>query len=190
MGAISDFVEKEWRVIVAAPATFVAAILLIGGGGFYAGTSWRGQEVANLQTLVQAKDGQLTEYKGKLDDLASRVGKIEQQLSISQANVIKSLIDGKAGSVEIINWQDNPAPALLQQYQTLLKDSGWTATTRTAAFDRPDQGQAFVLQPESKSSGDLLREAMDRAQVQYEVKPSPDTAEPDQLWVKAKQSVE
>ena len=109
----------------------------------------------------------------KISELEERVSKIETQLSTKQVSALRSVLNGKAGAVEIINWQDNPNPALLSDYQAVFKDSGWSTKTSTAIFDRPDEGQALVLQPGSAFSGTIIKDALDRAQVPYETNRRP-----------------
>ena len=46
--------------------------------GFAAGLFWRGQEVANCETLIKAKDGQMDAYQKSIND---RLENVEKKLS-------------------------------------------------------------------------------------------------------------
>ncbi len=110
-------------------APLVFAILLIGGliAGFAGGLLFRGQELANAESLVKLKDGEIDNYQKTINE---RLERVEKQLSAQQLSSIESTLKGApTSSVALSAGQGHEDTAnLAKQLQSAFTKSGWQVT--------------------------------------------------------------
>lgn len=167
--AILEHIKQEWAVLRGAPISFGLLLLLGIGGGFAGGLIFMQQQVANLESLIRLKDGEL----GGLQELNDRVKSIEAKLSVQQLSSLKSYLGGAPSSVRISTSKSGNTVA--DQLETTFKDSGWTVNLDRSLKD--DKG--FVIQPNDPKSSKSISRALDGAGVSYKTINKGNDAAPD-----------
>lgn len=115
-----------------APISFAILLLLGLGAGFWGGMAFRAQQVANAESLVRLKDGELDNYQKIINE---RLERVEKQLSAQQLSSIESTLKAvPVSSVALSAGQDHEdASNLARQLQSAFTKSGWKVTDAPAA---------------------------------------------------------
>lgn len=122
-----DHIKQELGVLKGAP--FAAGLLII--VGFSGGMFWRGQEIANLEGLVRLKDGELDDYRKRINE---RLDNVEKQLSSRQVSGLSEALKSvPSSSIEISSRPNDP---VAKQLVRTFEERGWTVSPLPSA-DRP-----------------------------------------------------
>lgn len=73
-------------VLKGAPMAFIGLLVVGLGGGFAGGCLFMAQEVANKQSLIELKDGQIDDYRKSIEE---RLKNVEQVLSKQQLSALE-----------------------------------------------------------------------------------------------------
>lgn len=135
-----------------APGSFV--LLLVFGllAGFAAGMAWRGQEVANAESLVKVKEAQ-------------------RELSEQQLTDIKTRLSANPSSVDIIGGTPDKPDPRVDQFKSIFQDSGWSVDTKS--ITAPNSTKSITLRTPDDKAAHTLEKALNDAGVHYDtVKPN------------------
>lgn len=139
------------------------------------------QEVANAESLVRLKDGELAQKNGEIDGyrktIEERLGKIEKQLSVQQINAIQSELSKRPSTVNIVGPQPKDESAVAKQILETFKNSGWDVQTQYATQDKEPAG--WVLRSDQKDSITTIGKALSGAGISYEAITNPSTGKTD-----------
>ncbi|WP_224702001.1 hypothetical protein [Devosia aquimaris] len=186
MGSILEHIQKEWGTLKGAPLAFFVLLFLglaLGGAG---GHAWRGQEVANLESLMRLKDGELTTLTKQMEE---RLKKVEDRLSEQQVTTLESSLREIPSKIEIVKSRvGGLEPVIAGQLETVFSDSGWKVLTDTTPTEPANWTSAVLLGIPESPDGAALKAAFDAANIPYDVRvlPSSETA---QIWLKATESI-
>ena len=156
---IIQYIKDEWAVLKKAPWSFVILLALGLGGGFAFGLFWRGQEVANYDTLIKLKDGQIDDYKKSIND---RLDKVEKTLSANQLSSLELWLKTSPSKVVISSDPKTSLP-YKEQILTAFKNSGWEVDPKTTLSDM----EIFTLQTSDPSSASAVSKALSAAGVPF-----------------------
>jgi hypothetical protein len=156
MGALVDHIKAEWRVMKGAPISFVALLLLGLSGGFAVGMAWRGQEVANAESLARVRDAQREFSEQQLIE-------IKERLKSSPSSV--DILDGKPGSTD----------QRVDQLKRAFSTSGWEVNTGPLS----GVAHSITLRAKDDNSATTIENALKGAGVGFETVPSTATGTTD-----------
>lgn len=160
---IYEHIKSEWPVIKGAPVAFLGLLIAGISGGFAGGMIFRAQEVANAESLVRLKDGQLDEYRKQIEE---RLQNVEQQLTDQQISKIKAAIESAPSKVEIltgdkVGWSGEVSGQLKNAFQL----SGWNVLPSTVLNGEAD---TVVLRAPDARTSTIINEALAGAGVRYD----------------------
>lgn len=144
-----------------APISFVSLLVLGLAGGFAVGMAFRSQELANVESLMRLKDGELDSYRKSIDE---RLNRVEKQLSEKQVSDITSALKGvDQGKVDFHTGKlpEGYSPETVEQLKDIFKKSGWTVETE------PSQN-GFAIQTSDPASTEAVSKAFGKAGIEYE----------------------
>ncbi|MFP9137909.1 hypothetical protein ACLI1C_12090 [Devosia sp. XGJD_8] len=186
MGGILEHIQKEWGTLKGAPLAFLVLLFLglaLGGAG---GHAWRGQEVANLESLMRLKDGELTTLTKQMEE---RLKKVEDTLSAQQVTTLESSLREIPSQIEIMkSFVEGGEPVIAGQLEAAFSDSGWKVFTDTTPVEPEDWNSAVLLAVPENPDGAALRAAFDAADIPYEVRVL-SNSETAQIWLKAVEAI-
>lgn len=135
-----------------APGSFVLLLLFGLAAGFGGGLAWRGQEVANIESLVRVKEA-------------------EREFSERQLTEIKTKLSENPSSVDIIGGKTAKPDPRVDQLKSVFTDSGWSVGTKSIA--PPNPAQNLTLRTPDDKAAHTLEKALNEAGVHYDtVKPN------------------
>lgn len=129
-------------------------LLLIFGlaAGFAGGLAWRGQEVANIESLIKVKEAQ-------------------RELSEQQLADFKTRLSANPSSVDIIGGTPDKPDPRVDQFKNIFQDSGWSVDTKS--ITTPNPPQSLTLRTQDDKAAHTLEKALNDAGVTYDsVKPN------------------
>ena len=148
-------------MLMRAPIAFVILLAASLSLGFAGGLMWRGQEVANAESLVRLKDGELEELK----KFEKRIGAIEEKLSMQQINTIESILKGSPSSIEILKDPKASAP-FSNQWTDVFEKSGWSVDVSPIVQDTKAE---LILRSKDIKSSTTIEKALVDAGLKFEV---------------------
>ncbi len=123
---------------------------------------WRGQEVANAESLVKLKTGELEEFK----KLEKRIGDVERKLTEQQLSAIRTGLEKRPSAVDIYTPIGNGLGAeYSKQLLDVFRDSGWKVETKKQPDAYRDGGLHLTV-PDSQAASSVS-EALKDAGVSY-----------------------
>jgi len=158
MDSIIQHIKQEWQTMRGAPIAFL--VLLVFGlvGGFAGGQHFMKQEVQNLESLIRLKDGELDEYRVKIDE---RFKKIEKQLTAEQVSSIEKALSVNPSTVEIENIsQGEVGKQLIETW----KRSGWQVHEIPSSGDFDE---SVVFKTLNAESAETMKKALSEAGIDY-----------------------
>ena len=164
---IFEHLKSEWEVLRSAPLAFLGLLILGLGGGFTGGMMWRGQEVANAESLLRLRDGELDTYRKSIE---KRLGDVEKQLTLQQISAIQDALTNFPSTVDFLSVNKKFAP-LATQLKTVFTESGWTVANEpeTAPDDRLSNG--VVIRASDNQAAETIGKALEGAGVTYQSTP-------------------
>jgi hypothetical protein len=158
-----EYIRAEWAVLKQAPLSFflLAALSIVAGFGL--GMFVRGQELANMESLLKLKDGELDELKS----IEERLKNVETKLSAQQLSSIRQSLQKSPSAVSIVTGPKSANP-YFNQIQEVFKGSGWTVK----AAHSSDISGSLVLQAPDEESSAAIEKALTNAGVNYQTVPA------------------
>ena len=154
-----ETIKAEWPVLKGAPISF-AGLLIVGlCSGFAFGMMWRGQEVANYESVVKLKDGQLDEYQKATN---ARLDRVEKILSAKQLSSLEQSLKSSPSNV-IISSDPNTSKVYAKQLEDVFTKSGWEVDTKGPKYS-PD---TFTLETKDALSSDVVKKALNAGDVPF-----------------------
>lgn len=158
MGVILDHIKAEWDVLKGAPIAFVALLAAGVIGGFGGGCLFMSQQLANMQSLVDLKDGQIDAYRKSIED---RLDKVEKTLSAQQLSSLEAMLKAEPSLVYL---GGNPtASPYATQLVDKFKDAGWVVQPSEAATEK-----GIILRAPDAKSSTTIQDAFSKAGVPFE----------------------
>ena len=177
-------IKDEWATLIAAPVAFIGLAALAAVGGYAVGHGMRGQEVANLESLVRLKDGELSALSKALDE---RLKKVEDTLSAQQVSALESALSANPAKVEFLNWINGASePLMAGQLESVFKDSGWQVVPGNQTTEPADWANMVLLAAPDDANGAAIKAAFEAADLPYDLKTIA-AGETPQVWLKATQ---
>ena len=136
-------------------AILVSGLLL----GFAAGQYLMRQEVANAESLVKLKDGQIDEYQKTINE---RLDKVEKTLSAQQLSTLETWLKASPSMVSLSTDPKGTDPFTMQLVDT-FKKSGWDVMPRP--YDK--LGYLFI-EPKDATGVAVVLKALMEAKVPFE----------------------
>jgi hypothetical protein len=176
-------IKDEWATLIAAPVAFIGLAVLSAVGGYAVGFGMRGQEVANLESLIRLKDGELSGLSKQLEE---RIKKVEDTLSAQQVSALESSLSTNPSKVEFRTWIDSAAsePQIAGQLESIFKDSGWQVVPGSQTTEPTDWANMVLLAAPDDANGAAIKAAFEAADLPYDLKTLA-AGETPQVWLKA-----
>lgn len=160
MDAILNHIGKEWQVLKTAPGTFIVLIILGLAGGFTGGLGWRGQELANVESLMRLKEGEIDSYRKSIND---RLDKVEKSLSDQQLSYFQDTLRTAPSTVEITIGGKAYEP-FAKQVLSAFEAGGWKVQSTINA----DTQEGINITASGLLDAGLITKALTSADVDFQ----------------------
>ena len=168
---VVEYIKSEWTVLKAAPVAFLGFLIAGLVLGYLGGSTLRSQEVANLESLIRLKDGELDEYRKKIEQ---RLDNVEKQLSAQQISALEEALK-QAKQPSRIELKGGEQGKIENQLKDTFEKSGWFV--QPLPSDEPDG--PGTIRTEDKGAAKSTDKALKDAGVNYTVSTPPGTSATD-----------
>ena len=153
-----ETIKAEWPILKGAPFSFGGLVVVALSAGFAFGMMWRGQEVANYESLIKMRDGQIDDYQKSIN---SRLDKVEKTLSEKQLSTLETWLK-TAPSKATIFADPNTNSIFAKQFSDTLMKSGWTVDPKSDGFK-----DYLKIETQDIKSADVVLKALTEAGVSF-----------------------
>jgi len=165
-------IKEEWATVSVAPVSFIGLLVLGLGTGFFAGHSWRGQEVANHQSRADSVQTENAALRSELERLRSTPVAAEpaphasesDQLTSEEIEQLRGLLSRKPSFIEVTGL---PRSTWAQEVTNLFSRSGWKVEKSLPVFASNED--VVTLKWTDAADTGTITEAFDKAGIRYDL---------------------
>lgn len=162
-----DSIKSEWTTVRGAPWSVAALVGASLFGGFTVGQGQMKQQLANAESLVKLKDGQIDEYQKATN---ARLDKVEKILSARQLSSLELGLKAAPSKV-IISADPSISKIYTKQFEDVFKNSGWQVDTKSIYSSLGDKSDyspdTFTLETKDAIGATIVSKALSEAGVKF-----------------------
>jgi hypothetical protein len=195
---VTAYLDKEGATIKKAPLAFVSLLVLGLAGGGIGGLAWRGQELANANTLADSYKADVTRLQAEVDrykELRQRMQAIDDSFTERQVEDLEGQLGiVPPGEVEIVAPKEESAA--WDQIYSAFKNSGWKVSTTSqlkswadlpsysATIAQASTRPTVLLSTSDNEASQSVRDAFEAAGIPYiEREIAAGESQTPQVWV-------